>query len=208
MIEPPWPRSTIALPKTWQASRHEVRFVWRTRFHSSSPSSKNGVPLLIPTALTRMSTGPSFASTAFCAASTEARSEASSTNAAALTPFAVSAATSSSERSCDRSRTAIAAPASPKPWQTVPPRTPAPPTTAATLPERSKRPVPEAEPAAGTLLIEVLLSRLPVRRRVRTAADGGRCGPRGWPSTGRAESRWRLASRRRARHRREEQPRR
>ena len=177
MIDPPCPRSTIALPKIWQASRHEVRFTWRTRFHSSSSSSKKGVPLLMPTALTRISTGPSASSTAFCAASTDALSEASSTKAAALTPFALSATTSSSARSCERSRTAIAAPASPKPRQTVPPRTPAPPTTAATRPVRSKRPVPEAEPAVGTLLIEVLLSRLPARRPVRTAASGGRCGP-------------------------------
>ena len=62
--------------------------------------------------------------------------------AAARVPSASSAATSSSARSRERSITATVAPARPKPWHTAPPRTPAPPMTAATLPVRSKRAVP------------------------------------------------------------------
>src|SRR5512140_1678100 len=71
MIVPPCPRSTIALPNTWQQSRYDVRLVSRMRCHSSRPISKNGVLLLAPAALSRMSTGPRAASAAARAASTE-----------------------------------------------------------------------------------------------------------------------------------------
>src|ERR1035437_4990505 len=51
MIVPPLPRSAIALPKTWQARKTDVRFVLRMRCHSSSSISKNGVELFTPAAL-------------------------------------------------------------------------------------------------------------------------------------------------------------
>ena len=47
-FEPPLPRSTIALPKTWQARKTDVRLVAISRFHSSSSISKNGVELFTP----------------------------------------------------------------------------------------------------------------------------------------------------------------
>ena len=51
MIEPPSPRSTISLPKIWQARNMLFRFTERIRSHSSSVISKKGVPELMPGAL-------------------------------------------------------------------------------------------------------------------------------------------------------------
>ena len=135
------------------------------------------VTLAMPALLTRMSTGPSSASTRRNAGSSAGRSVTSTASASARAPAACSSASTSAFFSTLRPKIATAAPACANPSAMPRPMPRLPPVTRATRPARSN--AAGAVIANLTRLRDLLFSRPAARgtRRAETGRPRPSCGP-------------------------------